>query len=72
MGHASLLLPPEVETSTLPEEKSNEAQTFAASDNSFQETVDIIGTSGAENNTRSSGAENDQQTILMVLPFLSS
>ena len=48
------MLIPEVETSNTPEEKSNEAQTFTASVDIFQETVDIIGTSGVKNTTKRS------------------
>ena len=46
---ASFLLLAKVDTSNPAGEKSNQAQTFAASDDNFQETVEIIGTSGVEN-----------------------
>ena len=51
---ASFLLPAEVETPTPAGERTNETQTLAASDDNFQKTVDIIGTSGVENTPKRS------------------
>ena len=54
IGRASFLFPPELETSNPAEGKSSAAQSLAVSDDNFQETVDIMGTSGAENTARRS------------------